>query len=304
MQSLPSNLFDHFRSWLTFAELHKNRRVSARWRHVGDVEKVVDLDDQFLPFANFDNITSLSVEEMKGSCLELTKLYEIMTHNQTSLSKISFDFYYSNPRSMAAFASALPEFPNATEFKIRSEDDDEGMSRFYRNLITRIPKVKFMTLENLFHFQTFDFSALAELESLRIEKDNTEYEIKNAEQGKLKELTIFWHAEVSNADYPMLPVWVELFSDVEVTFAYGIKLGENLKIKECIWTKSTLSVKKIEINVDAVEVKKTAEKLKEFIGYLQSIRPHPPKVDIDFKDHVADTDRLAFSLVIARMKQL
>jgi len=313
MDRLPSSLFNHFRSWLTFSELHKNRRVSKRWTQLRDVEKVLTLGKSFLPFANFDKITSLSVEQMRGCSLELLKIHEIMTRNVNNLSTLRIHVWFTEQRDYTLvknFVSSLPIFPKLTELILSDEHGlEDEMVPFYIKIIALCPKIKILELDNIYEFKIFDFSCFPDLEILRIEQDFNEYDhdIKNADQGSLKKLKIshYWTAP-TGIQCPKIPMWIEFFPEIEITFSYGIEIGDHLRIKECVWSKSALTVKKIWIDVDLVAkmLKDTAEKLKEIICHLENIRSHPLQINVDFMNIMAETDMLAFKLVIARMKHL
>ena len=172
MDKLPSNLFDYFRSWLTFRELHKNRRISKRWKQVRDVEKVLTLDQTFFPFANFENITSLSVKEIFGCSLELLKLHDIMIRNVKNL--LTWRMHLNmpelvDPMLVEKFASSLPVFPKLTELILSNENGLENeMSSSYIKIMALCPKIKILELHNIYEsiilkIENYEFVDIVEL---------------------------------------------------------------------------------------------------------------------------------------------
>lgn len=308
MEKLSQTTFDHLRSWLSVDELHKFRRVSKAWENVENVDKVVHFGEiDIASSANVNRITHLTIDSLRGVFVEIRTIEELLLKNKSCLQSLTLEFEYGYGSALENIR--VPQLPCVKRFKILFEDDEDGDGDlFCQKMIRAMPRLKSLDISSVYEFKILDFNDMKELKTIGINKDvgrlgTNGYQLKNADLGQLQEVLICAYPGYKLHD-SILPIWIIGFPNIAFHFRFDFVLGQNFKIKECIWNKTVLKVKKIEASIDNFPVRDIAASLRALVQRFEAIRPGPLQVKGEFGASWSNTNEFAFKLVLSKMKEL
>jgi len=308
MEKLSQTTFDHLRSWLGFEELHKFRRVSKAWENVENVDKVVTLGNGPSTAANVDRITHLMIESLQGTFVEIRTIEELLLKNKSCLQYLKIDFNYCCLGKAFKYIR-IPPLPYVKKLTMLCDDEDEGMKLFCQKMIQAMPRLEILEIPSIYDYKIVDFNDMKEVKTIEINKnlgtavERDGYQLKNAHLGKLQEVRIY-SSYSEEIDDSILPIWISAFPNITFSFRFDFKLGRNFKIKECVWTKNNLRVKRIVASIDNFPVRDIATALKNLVQRFEAIRAGPLEVSYEIDSSWTKTNELAFILVLAKMKEL